>query len=134
MVRHNFAPQTFICAKIIPIPKGSKPALTCSDKYRSIAISNVIGKILDHVIIDRQSDCLKTCNYQFGFKPKASTVLCSTMVNETIQYYTENGGNPVLYCIVLYCIMRPYTDGPIGPLSYRHSSGVVRNPHSTLAE
>ena len=36
--------------------------------------------------------------------------------------------------IVLYCIMRPYTDGPIGPLSYRHSSGVVRNPHSTLAE
>ena len=40
----------------------------------------------------------------------------------------------ILYCIVLYCIMRPYTDGPIGPLSYRHSSGVVRNPHSTLAE
>ena len=36
--------KTFICAKIIPIPKGSKPALTCSDKYRSIAISNVIGK------------------------------------------------------------------------------------------
>ena len=27
-----------------------------------------------------------------------------------------------VYCIVLYCIMRPYTDGPIGPLSYRHSS------------
>ena len=40
----------------------------------------------------------------------------------------------VLHCIVLYCIMRPYTDGPIGPLSYRHSSGVVRNPHSALAE
>ena len=40
----------------------------------------------------------------------------------------------VLYCIVLYCIMRPYTDGPIGPLPYRYSSGVVRNPHSALAE
>ena len=36
--------------------------------------------------------------------------------------------------VVLYCIMRPYTDGPIRPLSYRHSSGVVRNPHSALAE
>ena len=36
--------------------------------------------------------------------------------------------------IVLYFIMRPYTDGPIGPLSYRHSSGVVRNPHSALAD
>ena len=40
----------------------------------------------------------------------------------------------ILRTVVYYCIMRPYTDGPIGPLSYRHSSGVVRNPHSTLAE
>ena len=40
----------------------------------------------------------------------------------------------LLCCIVLCCIMRPYTDGPIGPLSYRHSSGVARNPHSALAE
>ena len=39
-----------------------------------------------------------------------------------------------VHCIVLYCIMRPYADGPIGPLSYWHSSGVVRNPHSALAE
>ena len=38
------------------------------------------------------------------------------------------------HCIVSYCIMRPYNDGPIGPLSYKHSSGVVRNPHSALAE
>ena len=97
-VYHNFVIQTIICAKIIP--KDSKPALTCSDKYRSIAISNVIGKILDHVIIDRQAECLKTCDYQFGFKPKASKVLCSTMVNEMIQYYTENRGNPV-YLLLL---------------------------------
>ena len=61
----------------------------------------MIGKILDdHVIIDRQSECLKTCNYQVGFKPKSSTVLCSTMVNETIQYYTENSGSPV-YLLLL---------------------------------
>ena len=120
MIYHGFAPQTFICAQIIPIPKGSKATLTCSDKYRSIAISNVIGKILDHVIIDRQSECLKTCDYQFGFKPKSSTVLCSTMVNETIQYYTENGGSPV-YLLLLdatmhltksllkYCLMYCWT-------------------------
>ena len=72
MIYHGFAPMTFICAQIIPILKGSKATLTCSDKYRSIAISNVIGKILDHLMIDRQSECLKTCDYQFGFKPKSS--------------------------------------------------------------
>ena len=40
----------------------------------------------------------------------------------------------VLYCIVLYCIMRLYTEGSIGPIPYKHSSRVVRNPHSALAE
>ena len=103
MIYHVFAPQTFICAQIIPIPKGSKATLTCSDKYRNIANSNVIGKILDHVIIDRQSECLKTCDYQFGFKPKSSTVLCSTMVNETIQYYTEM----VVVLSICYSLMLP---------------------------
>ena len=39
----------------------------------------------------------------------------------------------LLQCIVLY-YMRPYTGRPIGPLSYRHSSGVFRNPHPALAE
>ena len=104
MVYHNFTPQTFNCAKNIPILKGSKPALTCSDKYPSIAISNVIGKILDHVIIDRQSECLKTCSYQFVFKPKASTVLCSTMVNETIQQMVV-----ILYICYSYMVERNLT-------------------------
>ena len=63
-------------------------------------ISSVIGKILDHIIIDRQSEFLKTSDYQCGFKPKSSTILCSTMVNETIQYYTENGGKRV-YVLLL---------------------------------
>ena len=95
MVHHGFCPPTFICAKIIPIPKGSKANLSDSDKYRSIAISSILGKILDHIIIVKQSEALKTSNYQFGFKANSSTVLCSTMVNETVQYYTENGAKPV---------------------------------------
>ena len=32
---------------------------------------------------------------------KSSTVLCSTMVNKTVQYYTENGGKPVYIYILL---------------------------------
>ena len=87
-------------ANIITIPKGSKASLTSSDKYRSIANSSVICKILDHVIIDRLSDCLETSDYQFGFKSKSSTVLCSTMVNETIQYYIEKCGKQI-YLLLL---------------------------------
>ena len=65
------------------------------------------------------------CQY---LKPTSSFKFSTDTLEEVDSY------KYLLYCIVLYCIMRPYTDGPIGPLSYRHSSGVVRNPHSALAE
>jgi len=100
MIYHGFAPEPFIRASVIPIPKGTKASLSNSDKYRSIAISSLISKIFDHVIIIRQAETLKTSDYQFGFKPQSSTVLCSTMVIETIQYYTENGNRPV-YLLLL---------------------------------
>ena len=70
------------------------------DKYRSITISSLPGKILYHIIIEKQSEALKTCNYQFRFKAKSSTVLRSIMVNETVQYYTENGDKAV-YVLLL---------------------------------
>ena len=100
MIYHGFCPASFICANIIPIPKGSKVNLSDSDKYRSIAISSILGKILDHIIIVKQSDALTTSQHQYGFKASSATVLCSTMVIESVQYYTENGARPV-YVILL---------------------------------
>ena len=76
------------------------PDLSNSDMYRSIAISSLLSNIFDNVIIERQQDFLSTSNYQFGFKAISSTVLCTTMVNETIQYYIENGGQAV-YLLLL---------------------------------
>ena len=94
MIYHGFCPASFICANIIPITKGSIVKLSDSDKYRSIAISSILGKFLD-IIIVKQSDALTTSQHQYGFKANSSTVLCSTMVIETVQYYTENGARPV---------------------------------------
>ena len=62
MVYHVYCPPSFVCANIILIPKGSKTNLSDSDKYRSIAISNLLGKIMDHTIIERQSKCI--CMYK----------------------------------------------------------------------
>ena len=100
MVFHGFCPPSFICANISPIPKGSKVNLSDSVKYRSIAISSLLGKILDHIIIVKQSDALTTSQHQYGFKANSSTVLCSTMVNETVQYYTDNDAQRV-YVLLL---------------------------------
>ena len=100
MIFHGFCPLSFICVNIIPIPKVSKVNSSDSDKYRSIAISSLLGKILDHIIIVKQSDALTTSQHQYGFKANSSIILCSTMVNETVQYYTKNGAKR-LYMYVL---------------------------------
>ena len=75
---------------MIPIPKGGKVCSTNADLYRSIAITSILSKILDYVIIDQQFDYLGTSDYQFGFKSHSSTMLYSTMLIETIQYFDEN--------------------------------------------
>ena len=58
-----------------------------------------MSKILDNVIIEQQQISLATSSYQFGFKSKASTALCKTMIVETIQYYLEKGDHSV--CLLL---------------------------------
>ena len=90
MICHSYAPPSFIKSSIIPIPKGTKATLTDSDKYRSIAISSILSKVSDYIIIDNRKLAIQTSDYQFGYKSK-STVLFTTMVIETIQYYAENG-------------------------------------------
>ena len=66
MICHSYAPTSFIKSSIIPIPKGARANLTDSDKYRSIAISSLLSKLLDYVIIKQQNISLKTSDYQFG--------------------------------------------------------------------
>ena len=100
MVNHGYAPAEFLKSSMLPLPKGARADLSNSDMYRSIAISSLLSKILHNIIIERQQDFLSTSNYQFGFKAKSSTVLCTTMVNETTLYYTENGGRAV-YLLLL---------------------------------
>ena len=85
---------------MILLTKGARADLSNSNMYRSIAIKSLISQFFGNVIIERQQDSLSTYNYQFGFKANSSTVLCTTMVNETIQYYIENGGQAV-YLLLL---------------------------------
>ena len=71
--------------------------------YRSIAISSTMSKILDNVIIEQQQLSLATSSYQYGFKSKSSTALCTTMLLETILYYLEKGDNYVCLFVVAKC-------------------------------
>ena len=61
MINHGYAPPEFLHFSTIPLPKGARADLSNSDMYRSIAISSILSKIFNNVIIERQQDFLIYC-------------------------------------------------------------------------
>ena len=88
ILRHGISPDEFLVSILIPIPKGHRVDTGNSSNYRAVALSSIYGKILDNIILSVQQEELKTSDLQFGYKSESSTIMCSTMVIETIQYFT----------------------------------------------
>ncbi len=93
MISHGFAPGGFRLATLIPIPKNKRKSLNKSSNYRAVALSSILGKVLDHIFLIKYSDILFSSELQYGFKKKHSTTQCTFVVNEIIQYYMNNGSN-----------------------------------------
>jgi hypothetical protein len=60
MLIHGFVPDDFLVSTIIPIPKGKNTNVTDSANYRGIALSSVMGKIIDLIVLERYCDNLLT--------------------------------------------------------------------------
>ena len=93
MFKHGMSPEGLTLSTIISIPKNKKKSLNSSDNYRGIALSSIIGKMLDRIIFVNNSCIFKTSDLQFGFKSNHSTTQCTYVVNEVIDYYLNKGGN-----------------------------------------
>ena len=99
LVVHGIVPSDFETSTLIPIPKGTNKSLSCSDNYRAIAMSSVICKLLDHVLINSHSRVLMSSDLQFGFKANNSAMTCNFVFQEVVQYYVSNDSN--VYCLSL---------------------------------
>ena len=93
MLCHGYAAPNLRLSTIIPIVKNKKSSINDSDNYRGIALSSILSKLIDIIIIKKQSNHLDTSDLQFGFKEKSSTVQCSFVAKEVINYYCRNEGN-----------------------------------------
>ena len=83
--------QSMNISTLVPIPKNNKKSLNDSANYRAIALSSVVGKLMDNIIMSKYSDVFTTSDLQFGFKKKHSTTHCTFVANEVIHYYNRNG-------------------------------------------
>ena len=75
---------------MVPVPKDKRSNKSDSSNYRAIAISRILGKFLDSIIIQDQYVSLKTDDLPFGFKENTSTIICTQLLIEAVEYYNSN--------------------------------------------
>ena len=98
---HGHVSDIVLLATLVPLVKDKLADLSTSKNYRSIALSSIVLKLLDLVIIILYGDLLKLDEFQFGFQKNNSTSLCSWVVYETIDQYLRNGST--VYGILMDC-------------------------------
>jgi len=87
LLRHNTCPSAMLLAILVPIPKSQRKSLSDGNNYRSIAISSLIGKIFDHIVLRKHANALSTSWLQFGFKAKHCTTQCTFVLEEVVDHY-----------------------------------------------
>jgi hypothetical protein len=93
LLNHSFAPMTMLTSVLIPIPKNRKKSLSESNNYRSIALSSIIGKIWDKIILSKHSSILSSVDMQFGFRPGHSTTQCTFALQEIAEHFASRNSN-----------------------------------------
>ena len=98
---HGHVSEVLLLATLVPIVKDKLGDLCSSANYRSIAISSLILKLLDWIVINLYGHLLKCDDFQFGFQEQSSTSLCSWVVYETIDMYLRKGSK--VYGVLMDC-------------------------------
>ena len=96
---HAHISEFLLLSNLIPIVKDKLSKITNSNNYRSIAISSLVMKIFDWVIILAYNKHLQLDDLQFSYQPNVSTSMCIWMAIETISYFSRNGSD-IFSCLM----------------------------------
>ena len=95
-VIHGHISSILAICTLLPIIKDKLGSYADSNNYRSIAISSVILKLFDWVIILLYKNKLYLDDLQFSYQQNCSTTMCTWMVIETIDYFLRNNSEVFL--------------------------------------
>ena len=96
---HGHVSDFLLTSMMIPIIKAKLGDRTSSDKYRSIAISSIILKVFELVILSVFEEYLQLAELQFWYQREVSTAMCTWLAVETILHFLRNG------CEVYSCLI-----------------------------
>ena len=99
MLKHAYVPKQFRLGFIVPIIKDQQGNHADISNYRGITISPIISKLLEHILKIVFFAFLTTSHLQFGFKRNSSTAHGLHCMNQTVNYYVNNGIR-VFFCFL----------------------------------
>ena len=96
---HGCVSNLLLVATIIPLIKDKLGDIENSDNYRSIALSSVILKVFDWVVITLFGKNLGLDELQFSYQKNCSTTMCTWLVVESVAHFSRNQSN-VFGCFI----------------------------------
>ena len=89
---HSHVSLFLLLAVLVPIVKDKLGDISSSKNYRSIAISSLILKIFDWLVILLFGSTFGLDDLQFSYQAGVSASMCTWLAVETIGYFTRHGG------------------------------------------
>ena len=99
MFKSGFIPQSLMLTTLSPILKSKMGDVSDVGNYRPIAVSSMMSKIVERIILSRIKDYLDTSDNQFGFKKGHSTDMAIFALKQVISYYS-NHSSPLFVCFL----------------------------------
>ena len=90
-VVHSHIPSILLLSSLVPLVKDKLGNIHSSKNYRSVAISSIILKLIDWIVILLEGNCLGLSELQFAYQANCSTVMCTWAALETVDYFLKNG-------------------------------------------
>lgn len=86
---HGFMPSSLLTVVLVPIIKNKAGNVNSIDNYRPVALSSIVSKVLESILLSRIECYLITNANQFGFKRNHGTDLCIYTLKEMVNMYTS---------------------------------------------
>ena len=96
---HAHVSNFLLISTMVPLLKDKLGDITSSNNYRSIAISSLVLKIFDLVILSTFSEYLQLDDLQFSYQSDVSTSMCTWLAVESVSHFLRNG-NEVYTCLM----------------------------------
>ena len=96
---HGHVTIFLLLATLVPIVKDKLGNINYSKNNRSIAISSLILKLIDWIILILFGVTLGLDDLQFAYQPGCSTTMCTWAAVETISYFLRNGSEVYTCCM-----------------------------------